>query len=56
MADARARELQEASTRLVLAGHLEPTSDIWLERSRATIDVNELSWALNGGREQLERK
>mmetsp|Transcript_25494 Transcript_25494/g.55452 ORF Transcript_25494/g.55452 Transcript_25494/m.55452 type:complete len:695 (+) Transcript_25494:125-2209(+) len=56
MADARTKQLQEASSRLVLASHVEPTDDIKAERQRATFDVKELSYALNGGKEILEKR
>ncbi len=56
MADARTRQLQEPSTRLILASHTEPVTDIKLERQRATFDVEQLSYVINGGKEQLDKR
>ncbi len=55
-ARSRAVALQEASTALILAASVDPREDLRNERARATFDVDELSCALNGGKEQLERR
>ena len=54
--DARTRVLQEESTKAVLANSSDPTMDIAAERGRATFDVAELLYYLNGGREKVERR
>ena len=56
MLDDRTNNLQEASSRIIMAGHREPSKDMEEERLRATFDVIELSHALNGGKEKLERR
>lgn len=54
--DARTRQLQDRSSRLVLAQHCEPKDDIAAERQRATFDITPLSWVLNGGRDKLQKR
>lgn len=54
--DARTRALQEASTRLVTATRVEPSDDIIAERARATFDVNDLLYFVNGSKENVERR
>lgn len=54
--DQRTKELQAHSTKLIMAAHIEPKDDMIAERKRATFDVKELSYALNGGKEVLDRR
>lgn len=53
--DERTRMLVQPSSVAVMGAHVEPTADMAAERRRATFDVQELSIALNGGKEQLEK-
>lgn len=53
MAD-RIDELQAGSSRIVLANHIEPSSDLQKERQRATFSSTELSILINGGLETLQ--
>ena len=54
--DSRTRELVDASSKPVLAVHVEPTEDIEAERSRASFDSEEVAVLLAGGRDKLQRK
>lgn len=54
--DARTRELQAPSTALVTQHAEDPKADIIAERKRASFDVNELLYWLNGGRDKVERR
>lgn len=54
--DARTKELQRDSTSIILSTHVEPKDDIAAERQRATFNVQELSYLLNGGKDKLEKK
>lgn len=52
--DSRTLALQQQSTEIVTAHHVEPTADIKAERLRATFDGTELLYFLNGGKAKLE--
>lgn len=54
--DARTRALQEKSSALVLVNHVEPKDDIIAERKRATFDVNDLLYYLNGSKDKVMRR
>ncbi len=54
--DSRINQLQSLSSSIVLKNAASPTDDISFERKCATFDVDELSFVLNGGKEQLRRK
>ncbi|KAG2435906.1 hypothetical protein HXX76_007101 [Chlamydomonas incerta] len=54
--DARTVDLQRPATQIILKTHTEPSNDLAMERRKATFDVQELSYVLNGGKEQLEKK
>ena len=54
--DERTRALVQPSSAVILRTHIEPTSDIAAERLRTTFNVEELSLALNGGKEELEKR
>lgn len=56
MVDARTAALVEASTRAVLAAHIEPRDDMVAERARATFDPKPLSYLLHGGKEALDKR
>eukprot|EP00798_Chlamydomonas_sp_ICE-L_P022131 gene22131-29193_t len=56
MIDSRTKQLQEPSSTVILSSHREPSDDIALERARATFNVQELCYALNGGKEKFDRK
>ncbi|KXZ49049.1 hypothetical protein GPECTOR_23g135 [Gonium pectorale] len=54
--DQRTKALQKPATEIILRTHTEPSEDLAQERKRATFDVQELSYALNGGKEMLDKK
>ena len=54
--DDRTRKLVEASSRVILSTHLEPSDDIKKERQRASFDAQGLAQHLNGGPEAMQRK
>ncbi len=54
--DDRTRKIQEASTALVLRHAEDPKADIAAERRKATFDVNDLLYFINGGKEKVERR
>ncbi|GLI67460.1 hypothetical protein VaNZ11_011657 [Volvox africanus] len=54
--DERTKELQRPSTQIILRTHTEPSQDLDEERRRATFNVSELAYVLNGGKELLEKK
>ena len=53
--DERTRQLVAASSRVVLATHVEPTEDMRAERTRSALDSRQLAEYLNGGKEKLQR-
>ena len=56
MVDDRTKQLVEASSRVILSTHLEPSDDIKKERQRASFDARGLAQHLNGGPEAMQRK
>jgi hypothetical protein len=55
--DDRLRNLVDASSRVVLGNtHVEPTTDMAVERRRASIDSEALAVFMNGGAAKLQRK
>ncbi len=54
--DERTRALQVPSSKLILRSAEDPTKDLAAERSRASFNVNELCYWLNGGKERVERR
>ena len=54
--DDRLRKLADASSKPILAVHVEPTLDMDAERARASFDSEELAIELNGSRALLEKK
>jgi acyl-CoA oxidase len=54
--DARTRALQAGVTAAVLKQAEDPTKDIADERRRATFDVNDLLYYLNGGKDKVARR
>lgn len=54
--DARTAALQRPASEVILKTHTEPSYDLAMERRKATFNVEELSYVLNGGKEQLEKK
>ncbi len=53
--DERTRELVAASSRVVLATHVEPREDMKAERALSALDSRQLAEHLNGGKEKLQR-
>ncbi|KAK9847424.1 hypothetical protein WJX84_002360 [Apatococcus fuscideae] len=56
MVDERTRNLVKASSRLVLAEHVDPQDDMRAERARASFASENLAEYLNGGKAILERR
>lgn len=56
MADARTQQLVEPATQIVMATHVNPMDDMVQERGRSTIDVQQLLYAMNGGKEKVEQR
>ncbi|KAK9833196.1 hypothetical protein WJX74_009804 [Apatococcus lobatus] len=56
MATDRVKMLVKASSRLVLAEHVEPQDDMRAERARASFASRNVAEALNGGKEVLEKR
>ncbi|EFJ46884.1 hypothetical protein VOLCADRAFT_92640 [Volvox carteri f. nagariensis] len=54
--DERTKELQRPATNIILRTHTEPSKDLEEERRKATFNVQELAYVLNGGKELLEKK
>jgi len=54
--DERTRALQAQSTAIVMRQQEDPKKDIIAERQRATFDVRELLYHLNGGKDKIERR
>ncbi|KAG2488798.1 hypothetical protein HYH03_012598 [Edaphochlamys debaryana] len=54
--DARTLELQAPASKIIFSTHIEPRDDMAAERARATFDVKELTYAMNGGKDKLEKR
>lgn len=51
----RTKDLQRPASEIILRTHTEPSIDLEEERRKATFDVQELAYVLNGGKELLEK-
>nr|AWK67839.1 ACOX [Dunaliella tertiolecta] len=54
--DSRTRDLVDKSTRQILKASISPQDDIIAERSRATFDALQMCYALNGGKDKIQRR
>lgn len=56
MTTQRIKDIVEASSKVILANHIEPVDDICKEREQSSVEVNSLSRYLYGGQELLDRQ